>query len=508
MSGYEEMQINYGNNDIKSQTGGVQLNFITRRGGNKFSGVFDLSAETKDWQSKNIPADLEARGYKGAGVNKIYLYSANFGGPIIKDKAWFYGSYGIQDIGTTLLAGASDNTWLASGYLKLDAQISSNTRVSGFYEHDNKLNWGRTNWGPTLQAPETVWNVSRSYAHGQGRDRANVRQPLPERQGHLCPITATSSSPFLGRERPTEAGRTSQARYYPDEWHWGNISDCGTVRPMFNANFNGNYFAEGLLGADHEIKFGVDYVQSTVSTYSLAEANLSITYIAPGWTEAWLLRDYKINQSFNRISGFVQDTMTFGRLAVNIGLRYDVETSKIKDELQPASPWLPQYLAKMEITEYDPGHPFKSPLAALQPDLRHFRQRQGRHQAEPGPLRGPDRLRIRQLPEPGALGRDRPALGGPERRRPGHGQRALRHGLGYRRADAAPDRSQRLVLVRRLRPGQSDQGRDPQQDMIPTTRPRASMRSRSPMKKSSWPTLPSALKVFTRRDTSTLGTKA
>jgi hypothetical protein len=110
-----------------------------------------------------------------------------------------------------------------------------------------------------------------------------------------------------------------------------------------------------LLGVDHEIKFGVDYVQSTVSSYSLAEANLSINYIAPDWTEAWVLRDYYINLSFSRMSGFIQDTITLGKLSVNLGLRYDIETSKVKNEVQPASPWLPQYLAKMEISDFDPG---------------------------------------------------------------------------------------------------------------------------------------------------------
>ena len=51
VSSYEELQINYGNNDITSQTGGVQINFITKRGGNKFSGTFFMDAEDKDWQS-------------------------------------------------------------------------------------------------------------------------------------------------------------------------------------------------------------------------------------------------------------------------------------------------------------------------------------------------------------------------------------------------------------------------------------------------------------------------
>jgi hypothetical protein len=370
MAGYEELQINYGNNDIKSQTGGVQLNFITRRGGNKYSGNFDLSAEDKNWQSDNLTPELIKLGYKGAGVNKVYLYSANFGGPIIKDKAWFYGSYGIQDIGTITLAGTSDNTWLASGYVKLDFQISPNTRLSGFFEHDNKLKWGRTNWGATLQAPETVWNQTGPTPIYKGEIEQmfgnlflNAKVVYSHNVFHLVP--------FLGTRTADGSGPYNKRQYYPSEWHWGNISDYNTVRPMFNANFNGNYFAEGVLGADHEIKFGVDYVQSTVSSYSLAEANLEIAYVEPGWTEAWLFRDYYINLWFNRMSAFVQDTATFGRLSVNIGLRYDVEASKVKNEVQPTSPWLPQYLAKMEIADFDPGVKSKilSPRFSLIYDL-------------------------------------------------------------------------------------------------------------------------------------------
>ena len=370
MSGYEELQVNYGNLDIKSQTGGVQLNFISRRGGNKFSGSFDLSAETKDWQSKNLTDDLIALGYKGAGVEKVYLYSANFGGPIVKDKAWFYGSYGIQDLGTNTLAGTKDNSWLASGYVKLDAQLSTNTRVSGFFEHDNKLKWGRTNWGATLQGPETTWNQIGPTPMYKGEIEQmfgnlflNAKAVYSHNVFHLIPN--------LGERTADGSGPYIQRRYSPNEYHWGNIADYNTVRPMFNANLNGNYFAEGILGGDHEIKFGVDYVQSTVSSYSLAEANLEIADYGDGWVEAWLFRDWYINQKFSRISGFLQDTMTFGKLAVNVGLRYDIETSKVENEVQPASPWLPQYLAKKELTEYDPGISSKilSPRFSLVYDL-------------------------------------------------------------------------------------------------------------------------------------------
>jgi hypothetical protein len=354
VSNYEELQINYGNNSITSQTGGVQINFITKRGGNKYSGTFFMDAENKAWQSSNLTSALKALGYKGAGVNKIYLYGANFGGPIIKDRAWFYGSYGIQDIGTVTLAGTNDNTWLASGYAKLDVQVGPSTRVSGLFQHDNKQKFGRTNWGATLQGPETVWNQVGPTPMYKGEIEQmfgnlflNAKAVYSHNTFHLLPTLGTRTS--------DGSGPYMHGQYDPYEWHSGNIDDYGTVRPMTNVNFNGNYFAENFIGADHEIKFGVDYVRSTVSTFDLFEANLQTVHIRPGWDEAWLYRDYYIYLNFNRYSIFAQDTMTFGRLAINFGLRYDVEMSKVANEVQPASPWLSQYLAEMKITSLDPG---------------------------------------------------------------------------------------------------------------------------------------------------------
>ncbi len=106
LASYEELQINYGNNDVKSQTGGVQLNFVTKRGGNNFSGTFYLDAEDKNWQSSNFTSALSEQGFKPPGIDRVYLYGANFGGPIVKDHAWFFGSYGIQDLHTFTISGA------------------------------------------------------------------------------------------------------------------------------------------------------------------------------------------------------------------------------------------------------------------------------------------------------------------------------------------------------------------------------------------------------------------
>jgi len=366
IASYEELQINYGNNDVKSQTGGVQLNIISKRGGNTYSGTFYLDVERGEWQSDNVPQSLKDIGYSSAGINKVYLYGANFGGPIVKDRAWFYASWGVQDIDSLTLAGTSDKTWLVSGYGKVNLQLTPTTRMEAFLEYDNKLKWGRSNWGYTVQAPETLWNQD-----GPGYIwKGEVEQMFGNLYLNLKGIFMNGGfglHPVNGPRTPDGSGPYMIRRYYPTFYVSGNIDDYGCDRDQLNINFSGNYFAEGILGGDHEIKFGVDYVTAIVTTYDYYEGNLCLVYWGPDpslptgeWWEAWLNRDYLINEWFARYSAFIQDTMTFGNLTVNVGLRYDQEMSKIKDESQPASPWLPHYMPEVTISELDPGVKWKT----------------------------------------------------------------------------------------------------------------------------------------------------
>jgi len=353
MAGFEEIMINYGNNDVRSQTGGVQLNFITKRGGNAFTGMVYVDASKKAWQSQNIPEDLKLSRptYTGAGINKVYLYGANFGGPIVKDKLWFYGSYGIQDLGTFGITGVADNTWLESGYFRLDTQLTKNTRANLFYEYDSKQKWGRTGWGAAYQAPETVWNqvgptpiYKAEIEQLFGNFFVNAKIAYTHNVFHLIPWKG---------EVPNGGGYQWRD-HEPEFYVTGNAADYNTVRPQTNASLNGNYFAENVLGADHEFKFGVDYIHSNVSSYSLYEGGLYIDAWSD-YREAVIVRDWYINFVFDRYSAFAQDTMSFGKLAVTLGLRYDIEKSVVGSVTQPAASFLSNYLQELSIDNFDPG---------------------------------------------------------------------------------------------------------------------------------------------------------
>ena len=78
----------------ESETGGPVMNFVPRSGGNMFSGqsFFNTAGE---WSSGNNLDDF-LRGIgipEPAGIINSYDASVALGGPILRDKLWFFGSY-------------------------------------------------------------------------------------------------------------------------------------------------------------------------------------------------------------------------------------------------------------------------------------------------------------------------------------------------------------------------------------------------------------------------------
>lgn len=96
-------------------TGGV-LNVITRSGGNEFSGSVRGTFTKPDWRDET-PYE---KGFRGEGAppgtpaprkgDLGEVYSATLGGPILRDRLWFFGAYRAQeDTSTPALAVSGIN---------------------------------------------------------------------------------------------------------------------------------------------------------------------------------------------------------------------------------------------------------------------------------------------------------------------------------------------------------------------------------------------------------------
>src|SRR5262245_14905304 len=97
----------------ENETGGPLMNLIPKSGSNRFSGQAFFNT-AGDWsRGDNIDDQLRAAGItKGPGIKSSYDASASYGGPIQKDRLWFFGTYrgyetttGVSGIGANKYAG-------------------------------------------------------------------------------------------------------------------------------------------------------------------------------------------------------------------------------------------------------------------------------------------------------------------------------------------------------------------------------------------------------------------
>ena len=87
----QEVSLQTSGNSAESETGGIMLNIIPKEGGNRFSGYLFSNFTNNGFQADNLSQDLIAWGLTLANsVEKVWDLNGAVGGPILRDKLWFY----------------------------------------------------------------------------------------------------------------------------------------------------------------------------------------------------------------------------------------------------------------------------------------------------------------------------------------------------------------------------------------------------------------------------------
>ena len=75
----------------ESETAGLLMNIVPKQGGNRVSGLAFVSGFSEGMQSDNFTDELQSRGATQPNpVFHVYDVNASIGGPIVKDKLWYY----------------------------------------------------------------------------------------------------------------------------------------------------------------------------------------------------------------------------------------------------------------------------------------------------------------------------------------------------------------------------------------------------------------------------------
>ena len=95
----QEMQLTLSGGLGETEMGGTSVNFIPKTGGNTFSGQGFFSTAGEWSQGNNIDDRLRGMGLnQAAALYKNWDVQGSLGGPIMRDKLWFFGNY--RDFGS------------------------------------------------------------------------------------------------------------------------------------------------------------------------------------------------------------------------------------------------------------------------------------------------------------------------------------------------------------------------------------------------------------------------
>jgi hypothetical protein len=109
MGATQEMTIDYAAGMADAATGGVKINYIPREGGNTVRGSFFATGVNSSFQADNFSDDLRARGLTQVNaLKKAYDINGSVGGPIVRDKLWYFASARRQ-VNDTYFAGLYAN---------------------------------------------------------------------------------------------------------------------------------------------------------------------------------------------------------------------------------------------------------------------------------------------------------------------------------------------------------------------------------------------------------------
>ncbi len=250
---FEEVFLGMAAQGAEMPNPGVQSQFLGKSGGNNFQGEIYLDYENNALEGSNISDAQVARGVR-QGSNEIEGYrdsSFNVGGPIKKDKIWWYASYRDQKNQVLIPAFRFDKTfdtrlWNLAG--KGTYQMSQNHKLVGYYQWGQKAQPNRT-FDSTYfyDSPEyTRKQDSGSWVY-KGEWNGTLRNNLYVEArygdfGYYFPLIGYTDEPWREDSGTRVASGGDQRQELDrDRRQWTGAA---------------TYFKDGFLGGSHSVKFG------------------------------------------------------------------------------------------------------------------------------------------------------------------------------------------------------------------------------------------------------------
>jgi len=355
---FEEIQIATAGQDITQPTGGLGVNLVVKRGTNQFHGLGRGYFDNDTLSASNVPAELAARGVTPATADhnkQISDYGFDVGGPILEDKAWFYGSYSTQDIRLVRQAGnLIDRTQLKNPDVKLNWQATSKDLVSFLYFDGFKIKDGRSpgTSGILFDAPSATLHQDNAYTsfplHGLWKvaDDRVITSNLFLSAKYAYYNTGFSLTPEGGLDQ-------SSGRDFTTAQSFGSTVQNLNVRPqqVVNADLH-SFLSAG--GATHDVKYGVGFRRVDAESGTLWPGNgLLAIENSPTDFRAQVFRQGLGTNRAQYLDLYAGDTFSKNRLTLDVGVRYDRQSGQALPSTTAANAAFPDLVPGLVFAGYD-----------------------------------------------------------------------------------------------------------------------------------------------------------
>ena len=367
----QEVALELGTTTAENRWGGINVNYIPREGSNTFSGLVDLAYGDGNLQWSNVNDDWRRRGVTSAAdAKKLWDYAANFGGPVKRDRLWLFAAtrfFGGQEFVPNNFYNKLDDQYIGSpnsGVVAYEADTSRRAFTDNhFTDVTARLTWQaagdhKVSWGYSFQkscvcnlqvatnvAPEGVANANFNPIH-----LANVNWTYPASNRLLF---EAASNYFYDNNQQKPAAET-------------NLSDIAITELVGTATVPAGYrynagktstFPAALDYTGYQLyklfqaRAAVSYVTGTsslkagfqlmhgaeerVTSYGDFPVNYFFARGLPSQIRQFAAPHFSID-NLNEYGLYVQEQLTYQRLTLNLGMRYDYFGASIPAQTRPA----------------------------------------------------------------------------------------------------------------------------------------------------------------------------
>ena len=332
------------------QATGAVFNIITKSGGNDLNGAVQYYLLNDSLQSDNLSDDLVAQGItQGSVVEKEQQFGGNLGGPIMKDKVWFFGHYQNRVFDKTnpaFTAGVpriDDREY----FFKVTSQVTSAVQLIGSYSdrtfeqnpanasfgtNDDSRTWDR------LVAPHKIgilgatWVMNESTFIEARVSKAATRfdRQYKDADGTFV-AKRTSPSTQLGyQDIATGVLSGGYTRAEGKFWKRDNMNYRASI----------SHFNDDLAGT-HNLKAGFDALFNPI-LWTRSRPGALLHRLRNGQPHRIRLYNTpnKTANEYTRYAGYIQDEWSPGdRMTLSLGVRLEWTEGWLPAQQGGGGPW-------------------------------------------------------------------------------------------------------------------------------------------------------------------------